>query len=229
MKIAVLNTSGNVGKTTIARHLLAPRMGTCPLMFVETINEGGDINNVRGRDFKHVLIELATLDNGVVDIGSSNIEAVFTQLKNMADAHEDFDFYVVPTVPSLKQQKDTANTLRELIALGIPAFKIRLIFNQVEDGDSVEKVFPDLVKVAQLHGLATDAVIHINEVYSLLGNNTIEDAIAADVDYKTLLQNAKDTEEKRKLATALSVSRLAKGAKKELDKVFESLFANATA
>jgi len=26
MKVAVINFSGNVGKTTVARHLLAPRM-----------------------------------------------------------------------------------------------------------------------------------------------------------------------------------------------------------
>ena len=37
MKIAVLNFSGNVGKSTIARHLLSPRMPKAGLVAVETI------------------------------------------------------------------------------------------------------------------------------------------------------------------------------------------------
>lgn len=38
MKLAVLNFSGNVGKSTVARHLLAPRIPGCPLVAVESIN-----------------------------------------------------------------------------------------------------------------------------------------------------------------------------------------------
>ena len=38
MKIAIANFSGNVGKTTIARHLLAPRLNDAPLISVESAN-----------------------------------------------------------------------------------------------------------------------------------------------------------------------------------------------
>ncbi len=39
MKVAVLNYTGTVGKTTIAAHLLSPRMNNAPIFAIETINE----------------------------------------------------------------------------------------------------------------------------------------------------------------------------------------------
>ena len=39
MKIAVVNYTGTVGKTTVATHLLAPRMGNALVIAVESINE----------------------------------------------------------------------------------------------------------------------------------------------------------------------------------------------
>lgn len=40
MKIALLNFSGNVGKTTIATSLLMPRLPNTPYLAIETINDG---------------------------------------------------------------------------------------------------------------------------------------------------------------------------------------------
>jgi hypothetical protein len=42
MKLAVINFSGNVGKTTIARHLLQPRIPGAEYIAVETLNAGAD-------------------------------------------------------------------------------------------------------------------------------------------------------------------------------------------
>ena len=38
MKVVVMNFSGNVGKTTVAGHLLKPRMGNAPIFSIESIN-----------------------------------------------------------------------------------------------------------------------------------------------------------------------------------------------
>lgn len=38
MKIAVINFSGNVGKSTVARHLLPPRIPGAGLITVESLN-----------------------------------------------------------------------------------------------------------------------------------------------------------------------------------------------
>ena len=229
MKIAVMNFSGNVGKSTIAKHLLAPRMKNCRVLFVETINEGGDATNIKGKEFKEVLVELALLDDAVVDIGSSNIEEVFKQLKSMADAHEDFDYYVIPTVPSQKQQKDTGKIFLELVELGIDLTKIKLVFNQVERGSNVEKIFGTLIDVVAPFHTPLNAIIHESEVYPMMGTLTMEAAIAEGTDFKAMIAATSDIEEKRKLATLLGLSRLAKGAAKELDVVFAALFASKVA
>lgn len=46
MKVAVLNFSGNVGKTTVAGHLLKPRMSDAPIYSIESINTGADADGL---------------------------------------------------------------------------------------------------------------------------------------------------------------------------------------
>jgi hypothetical protein len=48
---------------------------------------------------------------------------------------------VIPTVPALKQQQDTIATLAELALIGIPASKLRIVFNQVEDDADLRQTF----------------------------------------------------------------------------------------
>ncbi len=75
MKLAVINYSGNVGKTTVARHLLAPRVPDCQVVAVESINaDDGQPVTIRGRQFAQLQEFLQSVDNVVVDIGASNVE-----------------------------------------------------------------------------------------------------------------------------------------------------------
>ena len=51
-KIVVTNFSGNAGKSTISRHLLAPRMNNATVIPVESINsDGSDDVAIKGRQF----------------------------------------------------------------------------------------------------------------------------------------------------------------------------------
>jgi len=79
MKVAVINFYGNVGKTTIARHLLAPRIDGAELIAVESINaDEGQGHALRGKQFGELQEYLQTVDNVVVDIGASNVEDPIT-------------------------------------------------------------------------------------------------------------------------------------------------------
>ena len=56
MKVAVINFSGNVGKTTVAAHLLKPRMRDATIFSVESLNldasaDGIAVEKMRGRKF----------------------------------------------------------------------------------------------------------------------------------------------------------------------------------
>lgn len=68
MKIAVINISGNVGKTTVARHLLMPRLPGAEFIAVETLNANeGEARAMRGRQFGALLDYLHALDKAVID------------------------------------------------------------------------------------------------------------------------------------------------------------------
>lgn len=201
-------------------------METCPVFFVETINEGGDASNIAGRHFKDVLVEVSVLDNAIVDIGSSNIEQVLVQLGRMEDAHEDFDFYVIPTVPSQKQQRDTVRTFHALMEMGIPADKLRLVLNQAEPDTDYHKQFTLVMAALDVFEVQFNAVIHMSDVFPLLENMTIEEAISEGTDFKAKIAAARDAEMKRDLARALGISRLARTARKDLEMAFQSMFAS---
>ena len=226
MHVAILNYSGNVGKSTIARLCLRPRMRSCPVFFVESINEGGDASNIGGRHFRDVLVEISVLDNAIVDIGSSNIEQVLIQLNRMEDAHEDFDYYVIPTVPSQKQQRDTIRTFHALMEMGILPDKIRIVLNQAEPDTDCRKQFSLVMAALEIFDLRFEAVIYMSEVFPLLENLTLEQAISEGTDFKAKIAATADVELKRDLARALGISRLARTARKDLDAAFESMFAS---
>ena len=229
MKVAVINFSGNVGKSTVARHLLAPRLNNAEVIPVESINsDGTDETAIRGKQFGELQEYLQTLDDAVIDIGASNVEDFVKLMKQYKGSHEDFDFFVVPTVPATKQQRDTISTVEALANLGVPAKKIRLLFNMVDLEESPERIFSGLFEYqreSKSFTLKPEAVIHVNDIYGKLkGSKTgIREILADETDYKERIKTAKDADEKLHFAQMLSIKRLAAGVSEELDAVFKTL------
>lgn len=231
MKIAVVNFSGNVGKSTVARHLLAPRIPGAKIITVESINSDGTQDEaIRGKQYGELTEALAVADNGVVvDVGASNVEEFMGQMRQYQGSHEDFDFYVVPTVPAVKQQRDTLSTIDALSEMGVPAKKIRLLFNLVEPDDVVSRTFSGLFDyhaAEKSFTLRDDAVMHANDIYAKLQgeNGDIRGILADDADYKDLIKKAGAPDEKLHYAKLLAIKRLAAGVNAELDQVFKTLF-----
>ena len=229
MKVAVINFSGNVGKSTVARHLLAPRLNNAEVIPVESIDsDGTDETAIRGKQFGELQEYLQTLDDAVIDIGASNVEDFVKLMKQYKGSHEDFDFFVVPTVPATKQQRDTISTVEALANLGVPAKKIRLLFNMVDLEESPERIFSGLFEYqreSKSFTLKPEAVIHVNDIYGKLkGSKTgIREILADETDYKERIKTAKDADEKLHFAQMLSIKRLAAGVSEELDAVFKAL------
>ncbi len=230
MKVAVVNFSGNVGKSTMSRHLLSPRMNNAQIFSVESINsDGTQTESSRGRDIVKVQMEMMLADDAIVDIGSSNIEDVIAIWKQNPGMHEDFDYFVVPVEPGVKQQTDTISTIDELAGLGVPAKKIRLLMNKVDMKEKPDAVFSALVeyqKEEKKFTLKMDAVIYHNPLFlSLAGASaSIADILADQTDYKELNKTITDREEKVRNLQMLSLQRGAAGVVNELDAVFKALF-----
>ena len=232
LSVAVLNFSGNVGKTTIARHVLAPRIPGAEVISVESINADGDETMaMQGRNFAHLQEYLQTGESVVVDIGASNIEVFLKMMEKFDRSQEDFDYFVVPTTPVQKQQKDTIATLLELSKHGISADRIKVIFNLVESPESVAQDFSLILSFLEQEKIAMAdpaCMVTTNEVFQLARN---EDGGVAQIkvlaedatDFKRQIADTADSDEKVRLARRLATVRLARGMLPRLDACFSAL------
>lgn len=234
MKIAVLNFSGNVGKTTVAAHLLHPRMGNAPIFSIESINAGADadgldVEKMKGKKFGELVDELMPMETAIVDVGASNVEDFLMLMQQFHGSHEEFDFFVVPVVKEKKQQGDTVNTIRALQNIGIERKRIRLVFNKVETDDLLSddfNAFFGLAETEKSFVLRPEAVIYSNEVFERLKvvGKSLGDITADKTDYRAQLRQAKDESEKEMCIRMVALKRLAITANKNLDEVFKALF-----
>lgn len=229
MKIAVINFSGNVGKTTIAKHLLQPRLSESEVVAIESINaDGGQPQALRGRQFGELQEYLQIADNVIVDIGASNVEDLLAAMKRFRGSHQDFDYFVVPTVSALKQQQDTIATLVELGQMGVAADKVRIVFNMVDPADDFPRTFDPILAFVAEHPVAQiepACRLGINEVYSRIraSGESLASLVNDPSDYKALIAAAANQPEKIALARRLATRRLAKGVLSELDACYAAL------
>lgn len=233
-KAVLMNFSGNVGKTTIARQLLLPRMPNAIYISVESINsDDGDGSNVRGRDWGQLSEELMLIDSAVVDVGASNVEDFLRLMDQYRGSHEEFDLFVIPAVPDSKQTRDTLATIDSLVAMGVPADKIRVVFNRLEAGDSVEDKFAPILH----HAAATKAFIanpaawvEYSEIYTKmrLHHTDLGDILADTTNWREKLREAKASADEAGQYEAMgriSLRRLAVSAMENLDAAYAALMA----
>lgn len=227
MKIAVINMSGNVGKTMVARQLLAPRLAA-EVIPVESINADAEIeaNAIRGRQFASLMDLVAPLARAIVDVGASNVEDLLESMRIYRGSVDEFDLFIVPTVAQPKQMRDTLTTVAILRSRGVEPERIRLVFNMVDYRDVLSTVFEPIFAEHQRSKsfkLNPDAAIHTNELFDQLGSDSVSDIAADETDYKALRDQATNPEEKITLTRQLGRRRLAQGVVEEFDAVYKAL------
>jgi hypothetical protein len=228
----IINFSGNTGKSTTADNLMAPRMDNAKIVRIETINahEGDADENMTGKQYGDLVDGAALFDDLVVDVGSSNVE-VFQRLMNQyKGSHNIWDYFVVPVVPSDKQIKDTISTIEALSSGGIPANKIRLLFNKVESEDvDLEKAFAPIFNyynAEKKFTLNPNAVVYEHEFFSRARDQgkTIQDILGDKTDYNALIKSAETPEDKLMYSRKRALIWLATELNEKLDKAFKALF-----
>lgn len=135
---------------------------------------------------------------------------------------------MVPVVKDNKQVKDTINTILYLKSIGVPAKKIRVVFNKVEAGESVEDEFApilDFHEDTKSFTLRMNAAIDYSELYQKLRlhNTSIPELVSDTTDYKAKLREAKDDAEKQHCISMISMRRLALSANDNLDAAYAAL------
>ncbi|MEY4877194.1 MAG: hypothetical protein RL708_2343 [Bacteroidota bacterium] len=234
MKVAVINFSGNVGKSTISAHLLHPYMGNCPIFSVESLNidtaaDGMEVERIRGKKFGDLQEQLLVLDTAIIDIGASNVDDFLKMMAKYHGSHEDFDYFLIPVVKEKKQQADTINTIRSLAGMGIPAKKIKIVFNKLESDDIVEEEFSAIFGLHHLEKnftLMPQAVIYYNEVFEKVKviGKSISSILADSTNYRQKLRDTDNMHEKEICVKMIAIKRLAISAQHNLNDVFALLF-----
>ena len=232
MKICVLNFSGNVGKTTVAAHLLQPRMDA-PLFSIETLNQdaeadGIDVERMRGTRFGDLQTKLLKLESAIVDVGSSNVETFLALMSQYDGSHEEFDYFVVPTVKDRKQTADTVNTILALNRLGVEPERIKVVFNKVDPAGSLEEEF------VALYGLQAKGLVHLderaalqeNEVFELIKDTdtSLAAVIADTADFRQAVRDAVTPEAQEDAINRLAIKRLSATCARNLDAAYAALF-----
>jgi len=230
-KVAVINFSGNVGKSSIARYLLAPRM-KCDVLSIESINDAAGNKKtkttIRGKEIDELREHMLISNSLVVDIGASNVEDFIDTLTEYEDGIDEFDFFIVPTVPAIKQQEDTVATIDELIELDVPSDKIIVVFNQFDKkGGPLEKQFKVVFKQLVGRGchLNKDAVVPKHGFFEAFqqDDRSFDDVLNDKTDYRGLISESEDRSEQVEYVRMLGMNSLARGIDKELNNVFVAL------
>lgn len=233
MKVVVINYTGTVGKTTVSAHLLSPRMSGAPIYAIESINQtaeglGLDVEKLRGDKFRDLFKKLMLEDQAIIDVGASNVEDFMNNLEGFEEAHEEIDYFVIPVTSGTKEQQETVSMLNSLRAIGIPAERIRVLFNRVHrEVESEFTIIANHFMREKSFWLSYDCAIFETELFDALSvhNLTISGLLSDDTDYKTLLKN-KDAspQDRARWSDLYGLKLLAKGVNRKLDTAFAQLF-----
>jgi hypothetical protein len=232
MKIAVLHSSGNVGKSTITKELIYPRLENPLIVEVETVNDS-NINNAAlnitkydvESEIENLYMQMLETENVIVDIGASNIQQFFTKVLDFEGFLTIFDYFVVPAVAGdMKITKDTIKTVTFLQSLGIEDEKIKVILNKVKSNPELE--FDILLKNSPV---AINSQNHIKNTKLfadlVLLKSDIKSVFNEDLDfYKSQILAAQTPQEKMRLIKMDMSNRLAHTVVKKFDDIFRDIF-----
>jgi len=234
MKVMILNNSGNVGKSFLARELFYFNMqNVCDdvaLIEIETHNSASskfniDTIKISGRELNTLYKQLLINDCAVVDVGASNIIALFEELakNDVNNIIEEIDYFVVPVTNKSKIQDDTLKILLALIELGVPREKIKVVFNAVDDIKQMNAFIQKASKIVDINeNLVIPEYQYLNEIEKM-GITTYQLA-NSEKDYKALAKEAYkqgDIEKGDKYADLSLMKGSAKKISEKLKEIFE--------
>lgn len=232
-KVAVISFSGKVGKTTIAAHLLSPRMNDAPIFAIETQNEtasslGMEVEKLSGEKYLALYKKLLTMDDAIIDVGASNIEDFLDKMIKIDESHVEFDYFVVPVTSDPSIQRECVKTIQVLADIGIPADKIRVVFNRVSA--DAEEEFPAIIGFAKKSKTCIanpECAIYEAEVFALLASKklSIGAVLADETDYRALIKAKTGTEKEQAHNVDMhALKGYCKAANRNLDAAFAALF-----
>lgn len=227
-KIVVMNSSGNVGKSTITQ-LFSTKMEDTQIIEVETVNKGNSevagLNVMKfsaGDDFMPVYEAIVMNENVILDIGASSLGNFMDQISEYAGIADIFDLFIIPTIQDDKIQTDTFKSINFLKTMEVPEDKIKVIFNRVKG--SVESEFAPLLNAP--FDFDTSLKIDESSIFKELGfmRITADELFNPDISHYTkLMLSAKDPKEKALNLKKDLCNKMLHKQKENLDALFEAV------
>lgn len=231
MNIAIVNTAGATGKTTLTKHLFAPLMRAMRIQ-IETMNssDGTPDISLSAKKFLGLAGELSMYPdtvNFVIDIGSSNLEGMIKHFSQLEETKNSIDFWIIPVSPDEKTRLDSINTVEILRNMDIPAQKIVMILNNIQDLDTVHDKFVNIFPLRHLGIHVVDEVVLESDIYDLLKyqDDSVFDLVNNPIDFKTLKKEALRNEDRTQiiaLGKLQTLHQMAKFTSKNLRAVFDA-------
>ena len=211
LKLAIVNNSGNVGKSTICQTLLKPRLEGSEIIKVETLNtDGTNDEKLSAKEFDEIIKRIDDSECTIIDVGSSNIEQFLVQMNEYQGSHDLIDYFIVPVVREAKQQIDSIQTITTLMAMGVEQDRFKVIFNLAESKEIVGE---------------NPVVVYHNNIFNILNKSGLQydDVYNDNRDFRSLIRSASSKEERQDLSNLRAVKMLMNGFNSDLDVAFKNL------
>lgn len=209
----------NVGKSTLARHMLRPGLkkihGSCEYLLVEKmdrdINEGED-KRYSPDELKAIMLKLAMCRSKkqgavVVDVGGGQAPLFMAAMKEAKGSEARVDVFILPVVATQKIDK-VIETIEELLLIGVPADRLCIVVNRAPIGKTVDNLvsnngpFAALATHAKSYGyrLISRALPNNEAIEKIRGKVTLTvEALASgtadlSTEFERLVSEGKDAE-----------------------------------
>lgn len=246
-RIAIINYSGNTGKSLASNYLLRPYMCLQSHYVISNMTmynkTYSDEILLLGENFDEVLKSLSNLDSAIVDIAAHNADCIINVMQNNSDSHKLFDYFLVPVVKGRKESEDSLNTIKALLKLGVPSNSIKVVFNNpnnIKYLNNIDNEFEYLLSHLDELKVSydTSAFIEHSPLYSRLSELgiSLSDLMSIPIeerkDRKEYLRikssaerSEKEAEELKVLASLITTQRCVQSSVQNLNNVYNLLFA----
>ncbi|EIQ0472015.1 transcriptional regulator, partial [Salmonella enterica] len=177
LKLAIVNNSGNVGKSTIGQTLLKPRLEGSEIIKVETLNtDGTNDEKLAAKEFDEIIKRIDDSECTIIDVGSSNIEQFLVQMNEYQGSHDLIDYFIVPVVREAKQQIDSIQTITTLMAMGVEQDRFKVIFNLAEKDTPINKQYSVFLADDVCKEIVGEnpVVVYHNNIFNILNKSGLQ-------------------------------------------------------
>ncbi|ELB3429424.1 transcriptional regulator, partial [Escherichia coli] len=195
LKLAIVNNSGNVGKSTICQTLLKPRLEGSEIIKVETLNtDGTNDEKLSAKEFDEIIKRIDDSECTIIDVGSSNIEQFLVQMNEYQGSHDLIDYFIVPVVREAKQQIDSIQTITTLMAMGVEQDRFKVIFNLAEKDTPINKQYSVFLADDVCKEIVGEnpVVVYHNNIFNILNKSGLQydDVYNDNRDFRSLIRSA---------------------------------------